>query len=56
MEEAAAELKKGTEAVDAVWDEVPKLNQVLKDAGVNYFRVDLNAVPAAPAGGRGGGN
>ena len=56
MEEAAAELKKGTAAVDAVWDEVPKLNQVMKDAGVAYFRVDLNAVPAAAAGGRGGGN
>jgi len=56
MEEAAAELKKGTAAVDALWDEVPKLNKVMSDAGVDYFRVDLNAVPAAPAGGRGGGN
>jgi len=56
MEEAAAELKKGTAAVDAVWDEVPKLNKVMTDAGVAYFRVDLNAVPAAPTGGRGGGN
>jgi hypothetical protein len=56
MEEAAAELKKGTAAVDAVWDEVPKLNKLMSDAGVAYFRVDLNAVPAAPAGGRGGGN
>jgi hypothetical protein len=56
MEDAAAELKKGAAAVDAVWDEVPKLNKVMSDAGVAYFRVDLNAVPAAPAGGRGGGN
>jgi hypothetical protein len=56
MEEVAAQLKKGTAAVDAVWDEVPKLNKVMSDAGVAYFRVDLQAVPAAPAGGRGGGN
>jgi hypothetical protein len=56
MEEAAAELKKGTAAVDALWDEVPKLNKVMSDAGVAYFRVDLQAVPAAAAGGRGGGN
>jgi photosystem II stability/assembly factor-like uncharacterized protein len=56
MEEAAAELKKGTAAVDAVWDEIPKLNKVMSDAGVAYFRVDLDAVPAASAGGGRGDN
>jgi Sortilin, neurotensin receptor 3, len=56
LEEAKAELAKGTAAVDAVWDDVPKLNKLMTDAGVTYFRVDLNAVQAAPAGGRGGGN
>ena len=53
--DAAADLKKGAAAVDAVWDEVPKLNKVMSDAGVAYFRVDLNAVPAAAPAGRGGG-
>jgi hypothetical protein len=55
IDDAAADLKKGAAAVDAVWDEVPKLNKVMSDAGVAYFRVDLNAVPAAAPAGRGGG-
>ena len=56
IDEATAELKKGTAAIDSLWDEVPKLNKVMSDAGVTYFKVNLEAVPAAPAGGRGGGN
>lgn len=56
IEEAAADLKKGTAAIDLLWDEVPKLNKLMTDAGVAYFKVTLPA--AAPAGGgrRGGGN
>jgi len=55
IEEASAQLQKGTAAINALWDEVPKLNKVLTDAGVAYFKVTLPAT--APAAGRGrGGN
>lgn len=53
MKQAAAQLKKGAADVDALWDEVPKLNKMMLEAGVPYFKVDLTtAPPAAP--GRGG--
>jgi hypothetical protein len=56
IEEATAELKKGAADIDQLWDEVPKLNKLMTDAGVTYFKVNLPT--AAPAGGgrRGGGN
>ena len=56
IEECSAQVKKGLDEVNALWDEVPKFNKQMADAGVQYFQVNLNAVPAAPAfGGRGGG-
>jgi hypothetical protein len=55
LAEAQQQLKSGTAEVDKLWDDVPKLNQMMKDAGVGYFTVNVNAVPApAPFGGRGG--
>jgi photosystem II stability/assembly factor-like uncharacterized protein len=54
IEEASAELQKGTAEIDALWDEVPKLNKVLTDAGVAYFKVTLPATAPAPGRGRGG--
>lgn len=57
IEACSAQLKKGADEVNALWDEVPKLNKLMADAGVQYFNVNLNAVPAATNfGGRGGGN
>jgi len=53
LQEATDQLKKDAAEVDRLWDEVPKLNKLMTDAGVQYFKVDLNSVPAA-AGGRGG--
>lgn len=52
IEEAAAQLKAGTSEVNALWDEVPKLNQQMISAGVPYVTVSL----PAPGGGRGRGN
>jgi photosystem II stability/assembly factor-like uncharacterized protein len=54
LQDAAAQLKTGIAQVDALWDEVPKLNKMMADAGVPYFNVNLT--PARPAGGRGRGN
>jgi hypothetical protein len=55
VQEAADQLKKAAAEIDSLWDEVPKLNKLMTDAGVQYFKVDLNAVPAAAGrGGRGG--
>jgi hypothetical protein len=55
LAEAQQQLKSGTAEVDKLWDEVPKLNQMMKDAGVGYFTVNVNTVPAPAAfGGRGG--
>jgi hypothetical protein len=53
IDEAAAQLKTGTAEVNALWDEVPKLNQQMIAAGVPYFTVTL---PAAGGGGRGRSN
>jgi hypothetical protein len=55
IEEASAQLQKGLAEVNKLWDEVPKLNKLMVDAGVPYFTVDVNSVPAQ-TGGRGGGN
>jgi hypothetical protein len=54
IEDASAQLKTGIAQVDALWDEVPKLNKMLTEAGVPYFNV--NPAPARPTGGRGRGN
>ena len=51
LNDAAAELRAGIAEVNRLWEEVPKLNKVMQDAGVPYFAVTL-AGPAA-AGGRG---
>jgi hypothetical protein len=55
LQAAQAELQKGIAEIDKLWDEVPKLNKMMADAGVQYFTVNLN-VPPPPAPGRGGGN
>jgi hypothetical protein len=52
LNEASAQLQTGITEVNRLWDEVPKLNKVMQDAGVPYFAVTL-AGPAQPAG-RGG--
>jgi photosystem II stability/assembly factor-like uncharacterized protein len=52
LKEASAQLESGIAEVNRLWDEVPKLNKVMMDAGVPYFAVVL-AGPAQP-GGRGG--
>jgi photosystem II stability/assembly factor-like uncharacterized protein len=52
LKEASAQLESGIAEVNRLWDEVPKLNKVMMDAGVPYFAVAL-AGPAQP-GGRGG--
>jgi len=53
IEEASAQLQKGRAEVDKLWDEVPKLNKLMMDAGVPYFTVTPSTAPPAP--GRGGG-
>jgi hypothetical protein len=55
IDAASAELQKGMAEINKLWDEVPKFNKMMSDAGVQYFKVDLNSVPAATFGGRGGG-
>ena len=53
LQEASEQLYKGIAEVNQLWDEVPKFNKVMTDAGVGYFTVNLNVAPA-PAAGRGG--
>ncbi|HKA00323.1 MAG TPA: hypothetical protein VKE70_27620 [Candidatus Solibacter sp.] len=54
VEDCAALLAKGMAAVNPIFDDFPKLNKALADAGLSYMTVDTNAVPAATFG-RGGG-
>jgi photosystem II stability/assembly factor-like uncharacterized protein len=54
VDDCAAQLAKGLALVNPIFDDFPKLNKALADAGVPYFNVDLNSVPAATFG-RGGG-
>ena len=54
IQDASAQLKTGIAQVDALWDEVPKLNKMMTEAGVPYFSVNLT--PAPPTGGLGRGN
>jgi hypothetical protein len=55
LQAAQAELQKGIAEIDKLWDELPKLNKLMADAGVQYFKVNLD-VPMPVAAGRGGGN
>ena len=55
LAEAQAELKAGVSVINTLWDEMPKLNKVMADAGMQYFKVELSNAPPA-AFGRGGGN
>jgi hypothetical protein len=52
LAEATAQLQAGLVQVNFLWDEVPKFNKTMQDAGVPYFVVTL-AGPAT-GGGRGG--
>ncbi|HEV1283849.1 MAG TPA: hypothetical protein VNU44_01000 [Bryobacteraceae bacterium] len=52
LNEASTQLQAGIAEVNRLWDEVPKLNKAMQDAGVPYFAVTL-AGPVQP-GGRGG--
>jgi hypothetical protein len=52
IEEASAQLQKGLAEVNRLWDEAPKLNKLMADAGVPYFTVTISTAPPAP--GRGG--
>ena len=54
IEDCAAQLAKGVAGVNPIFDDFPKLNKALADAGVPYLTVDTNSVPA-PTFGRGGG-
>jgi hypothetical protein len=53
IEEAAAQLKTATAEVNTLWDEVPKLNKQLTDAGVPHFTVNPNPPATGGRGGRG---
>jgi photosystem II stability/assembly factor-like uncharacterized protein len=55
LEEAQQQLQKGIAEVNALWDEVPKLNKLMADNGVQYFTVTPSTAPPT-FGGRGGGN
>jgi hypothetical protein len=52
LAEATTQLQSGVAEVNRLWDEVPKLNKLMLDAGVPYFTVTLG--PATQPGGRGG--
>ena len=54
IDDAAGQLAKGVAAVNPIFDDFPKLNKTLADAGVPYMTVDTQNVPAATFG-RGGG-
>jgi photosystem II stability/assembly factor-like uncharacterized protein len=52
LAEAQTQLQAGIAEVNRLWDEVPKLNKLMLDAGVPYFAVTLG--PPVQPGGRGG--
>jgi hypothetical protein len=54
IEDAAAQLQKGLAEVNRLWDEAPKLNKMMADAGMQYFKV-VEATSPPQGGGRGGG-
>ncbi len=49
LAEAQAQLQAGIAEVNRLWDEVPKLNKTMQDAGVPYFAVTPGG-PAQPGG------
>lgn len=53
IDETAAQLKSGIADVNALWEETPKLNKQLIEAGVPYFTLNLNPAPSGGRGGRG---
>jgi hypothetical protein len=52
MEKCGAQLKAGLPDIDKLMEEVLAFNKKMQDAGVPYFKVDVNAV-GAPTGGFG---
>jgi hypothetical protein len=54
IDECAKQLDPAVALVNKVFDDMPALNKTLASAGVPYFTVDTNNVPAATFG-RGGG-
>ncbi|HWZ30137.1 MAG TPA: hypothetical protein VNX18_02330 [Bryobacteraceae bacterium] len=55
IQQVEGELAPAIAQVNQLFDEMPRLNKMLADAGVPYFTVDVNNVPP-PQQGRGGGN
>jgi hypothetical protein len=55
IQQVEGELAPAITQVNQLFDEMPRLNKMLADAGVPYFTVDVNNVPP-PQQGRGGGN
>ena len=51
LEQASAQLRGGTTEVAKLWDEVPKLNKLMLEAGIPYFKLDLAAPQPVRAGG-----
>jgi len=51
IEEASVQLQKDLAELNKLWDEVPKLNKTLADAGVPYFTIDVNNTRPAGRGG-----
>jgi hypothetical protein len=54
IDDCAAQLQKAMPLVNQLFDDFPKMNKTLADAGLPYFNVDTANVPAATFG-RGGG-
>jgi photosystem II stability/assembly factor-like uncharacterized protein len=54
IDDCAAQLQKALPLVNQLFDDFPKMNKTLADAGLPYFNVDTANVPAATFG-RGGG-
>jgi hypothetical protein len=55
VQEAQSELRSGVAAINSLWDEMPKLNKIMADNGMQYFRVEMSTAPPQTFG-RGGGN
>ncbi len=51
IEQATAQLRGGTTEVAKLWDEVPRLNKLMLEAGILYFKLDLTAPQPVRAGG-----
>lgn len=52
IDQCTAQLRGGMTEVAKLWDDVPRLNKMMLEAGIPYFKVDLaGPVAAAPGGG-----